>query len=360
MKTIEQLLKPVIKGDLQALLTSAGVEGDTYTLKLTNDFRHEEPSDDRFTIAGLIRTGDGTRTSVPGINALQSTIQIVLRVDVNYTQKLLSILNQFCRLTNANKYTVTDEQPEDPLAEILTYEYSINWNVPIPSGTQSDVVVKSNEPGIKSETISVEHVIVTGTLTYSDSLKLDDEEVFFKINVPMLIQEWIDSDEAYWNSMSEDMRGTAEGTTPPAENYADGFAMRIFYDGWGYEYIKKRTRNTTALTYTKLLGITASAEDLTPSIETVNLIEEERMEINIIGDAQSMSIAVVRIPGDYVHDWLLRKMYEVRSETSFDAVMKHVVHSLDIEQSDIDVIISNVKKIKQAGFEYISFSLTRK
>ena len=174
MKTIEQLLKPIIKGDLQALLTAACAQGDAYTLKLTNDFRHEQPTDDRFTIAGIIRTGDGTRTSVPGINALQSTIQMIFRVDVNFTQKLLSVLNQYCRLTNATKYTVTDEQAEDPLAEILNYEYSISWNLPIPSGTVNDVVVKANEPGITSETIQTEHVIITGVLTYSDDLKLYD------------------------------------------------------------------------------------------------------------------------------------------------------------------------------------------
>jgi hypothetical protein len=109
-----------------------------------------------------------------------------------------------------------------------------------------------------------------------------------------------------------------------------------------------------------LIGLTESSEDLLPSLETVNLIEEERPDINIISDAQSLSLAVVRIPGDYLHDWLLKKMYESRSETSFDGLMKHVVHSLEIEQSDIDVIISNIRKIKRGGFEYIAFTVTRR
>jgi len=72
MKTIEQLLKPIIKGDLQELLDQAGIEGDKYTLKLTNDLRQQQISDDRFTISAIFKTGAGTRSDIPGLNAIES------------------------------------------------------------------------------------------------------------------------------------------------------------------------------------------------------------------------------------------------------------------------------------------------
>jgi hypothetical protein len=475
-KTIEQLLKPIIKADLQSLLDQAGIESDKYTLKLTNDLRRQQLSDDRFTISAIIKTGSGTRSDIPGLNAIESSIMILFQLDANYIQRFISILNTYCQLTNSYKATVTDDMADDPMTPAVTYEYQFKWGLAVPNGTPYDVSVKvTNEPGITQETIQMEQVVLTGSVIYSDVLKLDDEEIF--IEVPGTergqLNKWADSGSATFLAKQEKSRMTLPfgfsfsfrkvtdfGTfdnlaiaVVAADEYVTangGSTVGLYWratanmplvdysiEGFSFELLDKNAESERPIgingwliivkddnitgpirhvlfkvvdepdqlielpagnilphpdlyplnfgvrierespvsppedpfysyygeirkdDYCILNGITESAEDLSPAIETVNLIEEERPEINIINDSQSMSLAVVRIPGDYVHDWLLRKMYEERSETSFDANIRQIVRSIGIN-INVEMLIGNIKKIKQAGFEYITFAVTRK
>ena len=297
-KTIEQLLKPVILTDIQSLLTQAGADGDLYTLKLTNDLKFQEKAETRFTISAIIKTGQGTRSDIPGINALQSSIMIIFQMDANYVQEFLTIINTYCSLTNAYKSTVVDDLSDDDTETSITYEYRFSWGLATPTGTPFDVnVAVTGEPGVTSETIQMEQVILTGSVYYSDVLKMDDNQLYLYI---------------------------------PAKGYI------------------------------QVIGIQDYEDDLSPMVTSTSLVDQYQPEYDVTGDTLTGTYNLIRIPGDEVHDYLVKLMHSSRTSSSFDMNVKILVNSLSITETDVPVILSNIKLRKVQGFEYISFSLTRR
>jgi len=477
-KTIEQLLKPIIKADLQSLLDQAGIESDKYTLKLTNDLRRQQLSDDRFTISAIIKTGSGTRSDIPGLNAIESSIMILFQLDANYIQRFISILNTYCQLTNSYKATVTDDMADDPMTPAVTYEYQFKWGLAVPNGTPYDVSVKvTNEPGITQESIQMEQVILTGSVIYSDVLKLDDEESY--IEVPGsearevgIDHNWGESTLTEFLSLAEKKRMTlphdflfgfrkitdfstfqnlgiatisaddfvsTHGGSPIglywqatadmvlSEYSAEGFqgelldkttggTYTILNGGWliivrdeeitgsirhvlfkvvndpatllalpegnilphpdlyPLDFGVRIERETPASPpedpfysyygitvlddYCKVNGLQDSDEMLTPNITATPLVEEYAPKIDVTGDTQNMTVQVVRIPGDPLHDFLCTLFYADRTSATYSTNMRRRVYSLGLQSGTIPVLISNIRKRKTGGFEYLSFTIT--
>jgi hypothetical protein len=400
---------------------------------------------------------------------------ILFQLDANYIQRFISILNTYCQVTNSYKATVTDDIADDPLTPAVTYEYRFKWALAVPNGTPYDVSVKvTNEPGITQESIQMEQVVLTGSVIYSDVLKLDDEEYYIEVpgSEAFVYLSWFGSTSTEFLTLAEKMRMTlphdfsfefrkisdfgAFDNLALATIYADeyvstngGSTIGIYWratadmilseystEAFQGELLDKNTLGTCTILsggwliivrdeeitgsirhvlfkvvndpvnlwpletgnilprpdlyplnfgirieretpasppedpffsyygitahngFCKVNGIQDSDELLTPSVNVTQLIEEYAPKIDVTGDAQNMTVQVVRIPGDPLHDFLCALFYANRTSATYSTNMRRRVHSLNLKSGIIAVLISNISKRKTGGFEYLSFTIT--
>ncbi|MFA7212153.1 MAG: hypothetical protein WC110_11980, partial [Bacteroidales bacterium] len=110
--------------------------------------------------------------------------------------------------------------------------------------------------------------------------------------------------------------------------------------------------------FCKVNGLQDSDEMLTPNITATPLVEEYAPKIDVTGDSQNMTVQVVRIPGDPLHDFLCALFYANRTSATYSTNMQRRVYSLGLQSGTIPVLISNIRKRKTGGFEYLSFTIT--
>ena len=164
MQTIEQLLKTTIETAMNA------VTYDVYgrTVYLTNDLRFHDKETTKEDIYGVIRTGRGVRSNIPGFNAVQSQVMLLLEVEANWLQPLLGCLNAYIKGMNGVVSTVTDTRDDEPAEADITYSYRLEWDMPMPNaGAPYDVMCKAstNDDGIDYETAKMMTVVMNGVVT---------------------------------------------------------------------------------------------------------------------------------------------------------------------------------------------------
>jgi len=367
-KTIEQLLKPVIQEDIQYLLDK---QQEAYKIGITNDFKVSTEKDDAYTIHAIVKTGAGTRANVPGIKAIRSPITIVFQVPINYLQKAIAAINLYAEMTNTAASQITDDNPDDEVEGPITYEYKFEWGTTIPTGIPYDTqVAVTDNPKIKEETIQVEQVLLTGSIIYTEDLAIEDNEIFMLIPETAVPFTWEQTTQSQWlqygipsgpydlDQTDQVMPNTA--LLPPAGEAPANTVARITYNAYADVMIEVYYKPVGSDGYVKFNAIVDDQEEIQPQIETLNLVDQYKPNYKVVGDVQSMALNILRIPGDIVHDKLMAKFYETRDTQSFSATFKTVCHSLNQQQTGIQVLITNLKKNKVGGFEYISFSAMRR
>lgn len=292
-RTIEQLMKPVIKTDLLSLLS-----GTDYTLRIGNDIMHADSTDTKKTIVCVIRTGKGARSDIDGVVAIGSTLSLAFRIDQNYTQEFMKVLNSYCEASMQFYGSVTDDMEDEPQATTITYTYKLLWDTAT-AGTPFNVQLKydGTRTDINTESVPMTFVYLTGYIRYADKLFIDDEELFFSISG----------------------------------------------------------------VYKKLYGIVSFEENLLPSVQITPLVTAYKPQIDVNGDSQAIGVTITVIPTDPVHDWLIGLYFlSSRTSASFDAIMQQKKRSLSVDQSGIAVVISGLRRFVQNGYTYLTFSINRK
>lgn len=178
MKTIEQLMQPIIKTDIQYLLDRENTV-NKYNLLLTNNFNIQSKNNDQYDIQAITQAGQGTLTQIPGAKAVQTPFQIIFQIPVNYGDRFIKILNTYILAVNAVWSEVTDDLDDDDTATEETYQYRLVWRSPIISGSPYDIQVKSEQ--YESESISVVQIVLSGDVTHTSTFKMDDEELYLKM-----------------------------------------------------------------------------------------------------------------------------------------------------------------------------------
>lgn len=230
MKTIEQLLKPVIAADIQSLLNELD-RVNTITLNLTNDFNIQSKDITKNDIQAIIKTGAGTRSTIKGVSAVQTPITIMFQVPMNRTQELLGILNTYCQATNGYTSVVVDDMQDDNAQTSLTYQYSFSWGIAIPNATPYKLTVKSEEENIENESIDAQLIMLSGQITYTSSMQMDDEEFYLYVEegVEGTVHSWTEVDEEYYEDQAVELREEMEysefSETP--SDYEIGYTFKL-------------------------------------------------------------------------------------------------------------------------------------
>jgi hypothetical protein len=367
-KTIEQILKPVIQEDIQYLLDR---QQEAFKIRITNDFKVSTENDDANTIHAIIKTGAGTRATVPGIKAIRSPITIIFQVPINYLQKAIAAINLYAEITNTTPSQIIDDNADDETEGPITYEYKFEWGTSIPTGLPYDTqVVVLDDPNIQEETIQVEQILLTGAIIYTEDLAIEDNEVFMFIAEEAVPFTWVQTTQSYWQIYGTpgsiyDLDQTDQpmpnpAILPSAADAPENTAARIIYNAYADTMVEVYYKREGKDGYVKINGVVDDQEEIQPSIETINLVDQYKPNHKVVGDIQVLSMNILRIPGDPVHDKLMSKFYETRNTQSFDATIKTVCHSLNETKSGIHVVITNLKRNKVGGFEYLSFSAMRR
>jgi len=359
MKTIEQLLKPIISADIQYLLNEQ-IKVKDFTLQLTNDFNMASKVNDKYIIQAILKTGQGTRSTIKGITANQAPMSIVFQVPLNNVQEFLALLNKYCLATNAYWAEVTDDMQDEDTSTSIEYQYQFAWGVAIPNQIPYDITVKA-EDKVKSESIEVEQIVLTGQVTYTSSIKMDDEEYYLYLTgaVPTNVKSLLDSTVEYYQSQGEAYKEEIGIEELPLDltNYSIGFAIKVNDESTTDYYIVGYT-TTLADGYVKIEGIVSDTEDLAPTVNSTTLLSQYQPEKDVSGDTQSLQITIAVMTSNTLHQRLLQLFYTSRTGSSFDFKIRQTRASMSIDTDDIDVIIA-INKFKQNGFEYLRITITR-
>ncbi|MDP3129763.1 MAG: hypothetical protein Q8N15_00365 [Bacillota bacterium] len=303
MKTIEQLMKPVILADLQYLINLIPAT-EQPELKLTNDLRHAEATDTEKTIAALMMTGRPVRSN-QAVHAINVPLTMMFRVSSGRLQKLLRLLNQYCVATNTYKSTVIDQREDESTELPITYQYRLFWDGPTPTGAVYPVrVAVFNNTAIKSDSADMQLVIMTGSITYTKDLALDEESRFLRVPLD------------------------AEG--------------------------KYASTNGT-LNYVEIAGVGEVSGEIAAALDATSLVEEFKASMAVAGDSEGFSIQFVRIAGNPAHDMIMDLWYKARAIGTMRMQMKFTNSEL-VKTEYRDVIVTNVKKIERGGFLYVTVS----
>jgi hypothetical protein len=356
MKTIEQLLVASIETAIDTLTTVYN-----YDTVLVNDIRFASVGDSITTIHGIMKTGTGVRSPIPGFDAIQAPISLMFQVDANFLQRFLGCVNIYCAAVNGVVASVTDAET-DPDA---TYSYQMFWNTPIASGAPYSVDFKSNKVGINRESANVVLVVLTGSVLYSSKQTLDDRKLYIEIPVPTPLNEWIASDATYWNAQAESNRATFTGSDP--DDYAlattkpVGFALRET-DGsipTTYVYYKVATPTSPDVnTYVELLGITNYAEELQPTFASDQPISALERTLYFENYQINYQVQFAWNKDNLLHNYFVKKTHETISLTSADIEARFVITSLSISD-DASCKIANLRIVGKPGFETIALTLVR-
>jgi len=367
MKTIEQLLRPVIKTDIQYLLNLENKE-DKYTLLLTENFNMQNKMNTEYTIQAITQSGQGALTQLPNVKAVQTPLSIVFQIPVNYQRDFIKVLNTYILATNAVWSQVIDDLEDNDALTQEAYQYRLIWRSPIVSGSPYDIQVKSDK--YDADSISVIQIVLVGEVIHTSSFAMNDEELYlFCEDVDTYVNAWKSSNESAYNAAEEDMKSTvvnldtypAIPTGYEAANYELGHVLRvsngILPEEFTYYSVGQNIITTDR--YVLIEGIVSENEPLSPIINQTELVEQYLPEKDISGDSQTLNLSLAVQTSNPLHEKLLRLYYSNRTSTSFDIKMKRVRKSLSITQTDIDMIMSLNRSI-QNGFEYLGLTLTRK
>jgi hypothetical protein len=367
MKTIEQLLTPLIKEDIQYLLNLENRE-TKYTLLLTDNLNSQSKNNDKYDIQAVTQSGQGSLTQIPGTKAVQTPLQLIFQIPAYYQKDFIKIINTYILATNAVWSSVTDDLEDNDVATEEVYQYRLVWRAPIINGSPYNIQVKSDE--FDSESLSVVQLILTGEVIHTSSFAMDDEDFYiFLEDVELEVNDWNSSDETTYNSTSEDMKESIINTESfpsvpsgyPAANYPVGYMLKVSDGSLPESVVYYIIELETVIqdTYVKIEGITSESEPLGPVINQTNLIDQYNTQKDVAGDNQTLNLTLAIQTSNILHERLLRLYYESRTSTSFDVLVKRVRKSLSIVQSGIEMTMT-LNRYKQNGFEYLTLTLNRK
>ena len=347
--TLEQLLKPIIKADIQSLLTAYASNSTTeaYALKLANDLRHQDKEDNRFSISSVIQTGDDRPTGTKDVMAWNKSLMMIFRVDVNYIQKFAGILRDYCTLTQDRVASATDTRDTEPAENDITYQYRISWQSSKPQGEPYSVVVKA-QAGLeyKEESIMVRDFVVIGSIFYSTNIPMEDST--FSIGMQtgtapdQTTNTWETSDATTYAATDEILRveksisGIADLSallvTFPATGYVPYTIMRIFVVDESMYFYKLAIASGTVpvISYVPLLGRIRGQSAIQPALTPTKLVGQDIPKYDLDAVGRTKAFSVQRILNNLLHNYLLNLFYSADTATKFDCQVKVTVTSLSI------------------------------
>lgn len=372
--TIEQLLKPVIKEDIQSLLSAYAANSNTeeYSLKVANDIRHQDKEDNMFTISSVITTGDDRPNGTKDVMAWNKSLMMIFRVPVNYIQEFAGIIKDYCDATWDRVSTVTDTRDTEPAEADIAYQYRFTWLSAKPQGEPYSTIVKAL-PGndYTEESLMVREFVVIGSMFYSSNVPMDDQAFSVALQTGTTpdpdTNTWATSDVSTYESTDELLRvkKTVNGLLDihallvsfPATGYVPYTCMRIFVvDLSSYVYkiaIAASTKPTYE--YIPLLGRFDDQAVIQPAFTPTKLVDQDTPEYDLDAVNRSKSFSVYRILNDVLHNHLLSLFYTSDTASKFDCIIKMTVASLSITKY-YNAKITNIS-YKGTPNETISFSV---
>jgi hypothetical protein len=304
MRTIEQLLKPIIQEDINYLL-NLNQKTLEYNLTIGEGLSIQENLDTIDNIRAAIKFGQGLLTQIPNAKAVQTPLQIIFQIPLNLKNDFIKIINNYILASNAVWSEVTDDLEDDDLSTQETYQYKLVWKSPITNDTSYDVVLKSKDVNFNHESVEMIQVILFGDVTSTSSFAMNDEELYL-----------------YFPDIEVNDGGGADG-------------------------------------YAIIQGITAENESLQSTVNQTQLISERNPKKDTNGDSQSLNLTLAIQTKNELHKKLLEMYYsDTRDNSSFDIKMKRYRKSLSLIKTDINCKMS-LNRYIQNGFEYIQVTLTR-
>ena len=351
MQTIEQLLKTTIETALNAV--TFGIY--SRTVYLTNDLRFHDKETTKEDIYGVIRTGRGVRSNIPGFNAVQSQVMLLLEVDANWLQPLLGCLNAYIKEMNGTVSTVTDTRDDETAEADITYSYRLEWDMPMPNaGAPYPVMCKAsaNDDGANYETANMMTITLTGVVTYSADQSLNDRTIYIEGTT----FAWDASNIAYWNASGTvnsayDVAGnnSANSSYLPTAN-ASNIAGRVTYNG-SYSYYRSNG-------FRELEGVTNYGNQFLPTHNSVAPMASQAQNLNFESYQIVHGITFIRNKADAIHNMIAAIPYSNVAATTTDLSMRFDVTSLSVSSWQ-DVKITDLKTSETGGFEVITLSVVK-
>ena len=348
--TLEQLLKPIIKADIQSLLTAYASNSTTeeYTIKLANDLRYQDKTDNRFSISSVIQTGDDRPTGTKDVMAWNKSLMMIFRVDVNYIQSFAGILRDYCTLTQDRVASATDTRDTEPAESDITYQYRISWQSSKPQGEPYSVVVKAQAGfDYKEESIMVRDFVVIGSIFYSTNIPMEDQAFYINLEngtEPDLdTRAWLNAIEDDWNEAVGELKLsniyqtnlsmlTTWLSVHPATDYPVGTVLKAtLTESSTIVYkIVGTTGTQPHFEYYPLLGRIRGQSAIQPALTPTKLVGQDVPKYDLDAVGRTKAFSVQRILNDLLHNYLLNLFYSVDTATKFDCQVKITVTSLSI------------------------------
>lgn len=373
--TLEQLLKPTIKTDIQSLLTAYSTNSATelYTLKLTNDVRYQDKIDNRFTISAIIQTGDDRPTGTKDVMAWNKALMMIFRVDVNYVQQFAGLIRDYCTITQDRVATVTDTRDVEPSESDITYQYRVSWQSAKPQGEPYSIIVKAQDnQAYAEESIMVREFVVIGSIFYSTNIPMEDSSFSIYLQngtEPDLdTRVWLNAVEDDWNEAVGELKlsniyqaNSSMLTTwlsvHPATNYPVGTVLKVtLTESSTIVYKMVLTTGTQPhFEYYPLLGRIKGQANIQPAFTPTKIVGQDIPKYDLDAVSRTKAFSVQRILNDVVHNYLLSLYYSSDTATKFDCKIKLTVTSLSIAK-EYNAKISNIG-YDDDPTETISFSV---
>lgn len=372
--TIEQLLKPVIKEDIQSLLSAYAANSNTeeYSLKVANDIRHQDKEDNMFTISAVITTGDDRPNGTKDVMAWNKSLMMIFRVPVNYIQEFAGIIKDYCDATWDRVSTVTDTRDTEPAEADIAYQYRFTWLSAKPQGEPYSTIVKAL-PGndYTEESLMVREFVVIGSMFYSSNVPMDDQSFSLALQTgtepDQATNTWENSTITIYNltDVTKRVEKTINALADlsallvsfPATGYVQNTVMRIFVLDESMNVYKEAKAASTKPTYEyiPLLGRFDDQAVIQPAFTPTKLVDQDTPEYDLDAVNRSKSFSVYRILNDVLHNHLLSLFYTSDTASKFDCIIKMTVASLSITKY-YNAKITNIS-YKGTPNETISFSV---
>lgn len=369
LKTIEQLLKPIIQQTIQTLLTgySENTGSSLYTLKMANNLRFFDKNDTAKVIPAIIQGGTQKRSTTRDLLEWQKTFAINFRVEVNYLQEVMAILETYMMATNRYVSEVTDTRDHEPIESDVVYKYYFVWDFANKSGDPvfDEVKADSNNEGIERETRQFQYVYLSGSVYYSVGAPIDDHRfgIYLLSGTAPGPNKWSGVSESDYNAATTKLDfGIAidELTVelPDATEYVTYSVGRVYLTTEEeYRYFKAVPDGVVDVyEYVPLLGKVQNQTQLQPSFNVTPLVNQGFPEYGLIASSFTKTYTVGRILGNVLHDFLMRKYFEGDTETKYDCQVEIKIISLNITKRH-NAKLTNIVHIENEQGESIAFSV---
>lgn len=150
MQSFEQVYKNVLKEDLENLLQRK--------VFITNDISYRPLEQDKSSVVAVIKSAQGTKSSVPSYDLNTLPLNTYFIVEANYLQEFIGALNGYIKVHNGRAKTIE-------LNEQLSY-YRAIYNNPTPVGSTFDLQAPN-------KTFKAVMVLLTGSIVHSSNVLLD-------------------------------------------------------------------------------------------------------------------------------------------------------------------------------------------